>query len=261
MSKAGLVALMAILVIAGPISQVGAEQDPAAEASGSSPAQVVVVPPGDLFAIIGQVTVEQRTRMSRFLANKYPALGTDLLGLLASQYPEALGKVTNYIDHLIKTKYPEIAADISTQLQRTPAVQPAIEKLIANKYPQFVADLQKASPQADISGYAAALIREKYPTLLPDILTTITTKFPALLVSLQHQVIGNHPGILIDVARMVQKQHPELTNDVLIMVLSNYPDLLPGVLAILNETPSPGPGPPSIESEVATPDQEPAPEQ
>ena len=227
-----------------PLEHARGEQ---ASADESVPAASVVVPAlqADVLGMITQGTVEQRARMSRFLANKYPALAADLFDLLITQYPEALGEVTGYVDHLVQTKYRDIPALLLAELQAAPAVQPTIEKLISEKYPELVADVHKMPEDVNVHVYVARLVQEKYPTLLQDVLGVITTKFSALLVTAQNKVLSKHPEMLRDVARMVQKQYPGLTNDVLIIVLTKYPDLLPGIIAIFTT-------PPGLESAEAS---------
>ena len=216
-----------------------ARAEPAPADEDVAPVPAVVLPTeADVLGMITQGTVEQRARMSRFLANKYPALATELFDLFTNQYPEALGDVTGYVDHLIRTKYTEIPALMLTELEAAPAVQPTIEKLISEKYPELVADVRQMPADVNPQVYVAKLVQEKYPALLQDVLGMITTKFSALLVSVQNKVLSKHPGILIDVAHMVQKKYPGLTNDVLILVLTKYPDLLPGIIAIFTASPS-----------------------
>ncbi len=229
MNRAILVALAVLLLSALPTSQAQEEQ-PAAE---------TVAPVVDIFSMMARATVEQRARMSRLLANKYPTLGPELLELFASQYPEAIGEVSGYVDHLIKTRYPEIPGVISAELQKAPAVQSTVEQLIIEKYPALVDDLHEIPEGEDLQVYVARLIQTKYPGLLKDVLATVTSKFSPLLVSVQHKVISSHPEILIDVARMVQKKYPRLTNDALILVLTKYPDLMPSLVAVLNSPSTP----------------------
>ena len=236
MKRAVLAVVAVILLVGLPVRPAQAEQAPTDEPALPVPV-VVPAPEADVLGMITQGTIEQRARMSRFLANKYPTLAADLFDLLISQYPEALGDVTGYVDHLIRTKYTEIPGLILTELEAAPAVQPTIEKLISEKYPELVADVHEMPADASVHVYMAELIQEKYPALLQDVLGVITTKFSALLVGVQNKVLSRHPQILIDVARTVQKKYPGLTNDVLILVLTKYPDLLSGIIAIFTASP------------------------
>lgn len=228
MNRAILVALAVLLLSALPTTQAQEEETP----------PETVAPTVGIFGMMARATVEQRARMSRLLANKYPTLGPELFELFANHYPEATGEISGYVDHLIKTMYPEIPGVIYRELQQVPAVQSTVEQLIIEKYPTLVADIHEIPVGENLQVYVATLIQTKYPGLLKDVLATVTSKFSPLLVSVQHKVISSHPEILIDVARMVQKKYPRLTNDALILVLTKYPDLMPSLVAVLN-SPSP----------------------
>ncbi len=246
MSKAALVALAIGLLSALSGGQLRGDEVGVNETS--TAAGAAVAPPVlDIFSMIERASVEQRARMSRFLVNKHPTLATDLFEVFAAQAPEALGEVSGYIDHLVKTKYPQIPTLISAELQMVPAVRSTVVQVISEKYPELVADLREVPAGENVQTRAAQLINEKYPELLKDVLGTITLKFSGLLVSLQHKVISNHPEIVIDVARMVQEKYPGLTNEVLILLLTKYPDVLPGLIAVLT-------GPPAADSAEAQPD-------
>ncbi len=75
-----------------------------------------LTPELNLFDVVSGATVEQRARMGRLLANKYPSLTQDLSALLAAKYPQVLNEITVYIGHLVKTKYPEIRALVLSEL-------------------------------------------------------------------------------------------------------------------------------------------------
>ena len=195
----------------------------------------------NLFDVVSGATVEQRARMSRLLANKYPSLTKDLSALLTVKYPQALNETTVYVAHLVKTKYPEIPALILSELESVPAVQTTIEDIVNKKYPDLIPELVAIAKSADPGNLQAAVaqvIQQKYPKLIADVLTAIRAKFPSLLTRLQHQVLSRHPGILIDVADMIQRRYPGFTNDVLVLILTEYPDLVFEVLATLSEVPT-----------------------
>jgi len=221
-----------------------AEETPDQQTAAASSVQLP--PPNlNLFDVISGATVEQRARMSRLLANKYPTFTQDLSALLTKKYPQVLNETTVYVGHLIKTKYPEISALILSGLKSVPAVQTTIEELVNEKYPDLISELGEIASSAsagDLQVAAAQLIQQKYPQLVTDVLTEIRTKFPALLTRLQYQVISRHPGILIDVADMIQRRYPKFTNDVLVLILTKYPDLIPDVVATLSEVPAAGAG-------------------
>ena len=195
----------------------------------------------NLFDVVSGATVEQRARMGRLLANKYPSLTQDLSALLAAKYPQVLNEITVYIGHLVKTKYPEIRALVLSELGSVPAIRTTIEDLVNKKYPDLIPELVAAAKSAEpgnIRAAVAQLIQQEYPKLVADVLTVIRGKFPSLLTRLQHQVMSRHPGILIDVADMIQRRYPGFTNDVLVLILTEYPDLVSEVLTTLNELPS-----------------------
>jgi len=201
----------------------------------------VPTPELNLFDVVSGATVEQRARMSRLLANKYPSLTQDLSALLTEKYSQILNETTVYVGHLVKTKYPEISALILSGLQSVPAVQTTIEELINKKYPDLVPELVEIANSADHSNLQAAVaqvIQQKHPELVADVLTAIRAKFPTLLTRLQYQVLSRHPGILIDVADMIQRRYPDFTNDVLVLILTKYPGLVSEVVATLNEAPT-----------------------
>ncbi len=233
-----LPALLFVLLIAS--STGWAEQAPVQQTLLSSSGQIPT-PELNLFDVVSGATVEQRARMSRLLANKYPSLSRDLSALLTEKYPQVLNETTVYVDHLVKTKYPEIPALILTELQSAPAVQMTIEDLINKKYPDLIPELgelaNSASPD-DLQVAVAQLIQQKHPELVADVLTAVRGKFPSLLTRLQYQVLSRHPGILIDVADIIQRRYPDFTNDVLVLILTKYPDLISEVVATLNEAPT-----------------------
>jgi hypothetical protein len=211
----------------------------------ASPDTVVAASPSpalfpgiDVFQMISGATVEQRARMSRFVANKYPKLGSELITMMSEQYPDVLGDLSAYVEHIMRTKYTEVPGVIVKQLQAAPAVLPAVEEVITAKYPDLLTDLVAAAGLGDDMQLSVAqLIQDKYPLLLQDVLQVLTTKFPSLLVSIEHEVISRHPQMLIDVAGMVQKRYPGFANDVLIFLLTKYPELLPELVAVLNSVP------------------------
>jgi len=195
----------------------------------------------NIFDVVGGATVEQRARMSRLLANKYPALSKDLSTLLTEKYPQVLAEVTAYVDHLVRTKYPEISGLVLGELQATPAVQTTIEDLVNKKYPDLIPELREIASSADpgkLQAAVAQVIQQKHPKLVADVLTAIRGKFPSLLTRLQYQVLSRNPGVLIDVADMIQRRYPDFTNDVLVLILTEYPDLVSEVVTTLNEVPT-----------------------
>jgi len=195
----------------------------------------------NLFDVVSGATVEQRAKMSRLLANKYPFLTKDLSALLTVKYPQVLNETTVYVDHLVKTKYPEIPGLILSELESVPAVQTTIEDIVNKKYPDLIPELVEIANSADPGNLQAAVaqvIQQKHPKLVADVLAAIRGKFPSLLTRLQYQVLSRHPGILIDVADMIQRRYPGFTNDVLVLILTKYPDLVSDVVATLNEVPS-----------------------
>jgi len=192
-------------------------------------ASQALTPELNLLDVVNGATVEQRAKMSRLLTNKYPSLTRDLSALLTEKYPRALTETTVYIEHLVKTKYPEIPALILSELESAPAVQTTIEDLVNKKYPDLIPELAEIANSADPGNLQAAvaqLIQQKHPKLVVDVLTVIRDKFPSLLTRLQYQVLSRHPGILIDVADMIQRRYPNFTNDVLVLILTEYPDLV-----------------------------------
>lgn len=202
----------------------------------------VPTPELNLFDVVSGATVEQRARMSRLLVNKYPSLTAGFSALLAGKYPQVLTEITVYVDHLVKTKYPEIPALVLHELGSVPAIHATIEKLISEKYPNLISELVAVAKSADPGNLHAAVaqvIQEKHPKLVADVLTAIRGKFPSLLTRLQYQVLSRHPGILIDVADMVQRRYPGFTNDVLVLILTEYPDLVSEVIVTLSEVPTP----------------------
>jgi len=218
----------------------GTEEAPAQQMPLPSSSQVPT-PELNLFDVVSGATVEQRARMSRLLANKYPSLTKDLWALLAGKYPQILNETTVYIAHLVKTKYPEIPALVLSELGSVPAIHTTINKLISEKYPNLISELVAVAKSADPGNLRAAVaqvIQQKYPKLVADVLTAIRGKFPSLLIRLQHQVLSRHPGILIDVADMIQRRYPGFTNDVLVLILTEYPDLVSEVIVTLNEVPT-----------------------
>ncbi len=234
-----LPALLFALLIAS--SAAWAEEAPDQQTLLPSSVQVPT-PELNLFDVVSGATVEQRARMSRLLANKYPSLTKDLSALLTGKYPQVLNETTVYVGHLVKTKYPEIPALILSELQSVPAVQTTIEDLVKKEYPDLIPELVEIARSADAGNLQAAVaqvIQEKHPKLVADVLTAIRGKFPSLLSRLQHQVLSRHPGILIDVADMVQRRYPDFINDVLVLILTEYPDLVFEVLATLSEVPTP----------------------
>ena len=237
MKRMVLPALLLALLIAS--STAWAEEAPDQQTLLPSSSQVPT-PELNLFDVVRGATVEQRARMSRLLANKYPSLTQDLSTLLTVKYPQVLTETTVYVDHLLKTKYPEIPALILSELQSAPAVQTAIEDLVKKEYPNLIPELVAAAKSAEPDNrraVVAQVIQQKYPKLIADVLTAIRGEFPSLLTRLQHQVLNRHPGILIDVADMVQGRYPGFTNDVLVLILTEYPDLVSELIATLNEVP------------------------
>jgi len=233
-----LPALLFALLIAS--STAWAEEAPDQQTLLPSSVQVPT-PELNLFDVVSGATVEQRARMSRLLANKYPALTQDLSALLTVKYPQVLNETTIYVAHLVKTKYPEIPALILSELESVPAVQTTIEDLVNKKYPDLIPELVEIANSADPGNLQAAVaqvIQEKHPKLVADVLTAIRAKFPSLLTRLQYQVPSRHPGILIDVADMIQRRYPDFTNDVLVLILTKYPDLVSEVIGTLNEVPT-----------------------
>lgn len=238
MKRMVLPALLFALLIAS--SAHSAEEAPDQQTLLPSSVQVPT-PELNLFDVVSGATVEQRARMSRLLANKYPSLTQDLSTLLTVKYPQVLNETTVYVDHLVKTKYPEIPALILSELESVPAVQTTIEDLVNKKYPDLIPELVEIASSADPGNLQAAVaqvIQEKHPKLVADVLTAIRGKFPSLLTRLQYQVLSRHPGILIDVADMIQRRYPDFTNDVLVLILTEYPDLVFEVLATLSEVPT-----------------------
>jgi len=212
-----------------------------------APAQQMLLPSAlqaltpelNLLEVVNGATVEQRAKMSRLLANKYPSLTQDLSALLTEKYPQVLTEITVYVDHLVKTKYPETPALILSELESAPAVQTTIEKLINEKYPSLIPELAEIADSDDLQAAVAQLIRQKHPKLVADVLTAIRGKFPSLLTRLQYQVLSRHPGMLVDVADMIQRRYPNFTNDVLVLILTEYPDLVSEVIATLNDVSTP----------------------
>ncbi|MCK4323399.1 MAG: hypothetical protein KAW89_02635 [Armatimonadetes bacterium] len=258
MKRMILPALLFALLIAS--STAWAEEAPDQQTLLPSSSQVPT-PELNLFDVVSGATVGQRARMSRLLANKYPSLTQDLSALLTVKYPQVLNETTVYVDHLLKTKYPEIPALILTELQSAPAVQTTIEDLVNKKYPDLIPELVEIANSADAGDLQAAVaqvIQEKHPKLVADVLTAIRAKFPSLLTRLQHQVLSRHPGILIDVADMVQRRYPDFTNDVLVLILTEYPDLVSEVIATLSEVPSAEAAPTVEGSSVDLPETSPA---
>jgi len=232
-----LVLLFALLMTS---STGWAEEAPAQQMLLPSALQALT-PELNLFDVVSGATVEQRAKMSRLLTNKYPSLTQDLSALLTEKYPRALTETTVYIEHLVKTKYPEIPALILSELQSAPAVQTTIEDLVNKKYPDLIPELAEIVNSADPGNLQAAvaqLIQQKHPKLVADVLTVIRDKFPSLLTRLQYRVLSRHPGILIDVADMIQRRYPDFTNDVLVLILTEYPDLVSEVIVTLSEVPT-----------------------
>ncbi len=230
-----LPALLFALLIAS--STAWAEEAPDQQTLLPSSVQVPT-PELNLFDVVSGATVAQRARMSRLLANKYPALSKDLSTLLTEKYPQVLSETTAYVEHLVRTKYPEIPGLVLDELQAAPAVQSVVEKLIDEKYPNLITEIAEVADADDLRGSVAQLIQQQHPELVTDVLTVITGKFPSLLTRLQHQVLSNHPGILVDVADMIQRSYPGFTNDVFVLIFTEYPDLVSEVLATLNEAPT-----------------------
>ncbi len=233
--------LLLFLILLMVLNAVWAEEAPDQQTLLPSSVQVPT-PELNVLDIVSGATVEQRARMSRLLANKYPSLTRDLSALLTEKYPQVLGDITVYVDHLVKTKYPEVPALILSELQSAPAVQTTIEELVNEKYPDLIPELVEIASSTDpgnLQSAVAQLIQQKHPKLVADVLTAIRGKFPSLLTRLQYQVISRHPGILIDVADMIQRRYPGFTNDVLVLILTEYPDLVSEVIATLNEVPTP----------------------
>jgi hypothetical protein len=142
------------------------------------------------------------------------------------------------VEHLVRTKYPEIPGLVLDELQAAPAVQSVVEKLIDEKYPNLITEIAEIADADDLQASVAQLIQQQHPELVTDVLTVITGKFPSLLTRLQHQVLSNHPGILVDVADMIQRRYPGFINDVFVLIFTEYPDLVSEVLATLNEAPT-----------------------
>jgi len=238
MKRMVLPALLFVLLIVSSIAW--AEEAPEQQMPLPSSSQVPT-PELNLFDVVSGATVEQRARMSRLLANKYPSLTRDLSALLTEKYPQVLNETTVYVGHLVKTKYPEISSLILSELASVPAVQTTIEELINKKYPDLIPELvgivSSASPN-DLQVAVAQLIQQKHPELVADVLAAIRAQFPALLTRLQYQVLSRHPGILIDVADMIQRRYPDFTNYVLVLILTEYPNLVSDVVVTLNEVPS-----------------------
>lgn len=190
-----------------------------------------------LFDLLNNATVEQRTRASRWLANKYPSLGEEVVLFINECAPGLLSNLRPHLEHLVKTKYQRLPSLIHAKLSQAPHVQNAVVELIREEYPELITDLQALPEGEDLQQRAAELIQQKYPTLLGDVLATVTQKFPTLLQDLQRQVIATFPGLLADVARFMARNHPDLSEKILGLVTTKHPQLLPGLLVILTEPP------------------------
>ena len=224
------VVVVALTVAASPS---WAQTESAEQKSQQPPAQLLAEPT-DVTARLQAATVEQRARMTRLVANKYPSLAEDIFRLLTEHYPGVLPELNSYVEHLIQTKYPEIPSLILGKLESAPAVQTAVEGLIIKEYPDFITELRQIADSDDLQTSVSELIQRRYPGLTQDVLGVITRKFPSLLGSVQQQVLSSHPGLLVDVTRRIQRRYPDFANDALALVLTKYPDLLSELLATLS---------------------------
>ncbi len=230
MRKILLWAMVILVVGAGVPISAGAETEEKSVLPSTIQAQI-------LLDLLNNATVEQRTRASRWLTNKYKLLGTEMLALVDEDSPEFLATIMPHLRHLVKTKYQRLPNIIHSQLSQTPAVQNAVVEMIRENYPDLITDLQAVPEGEDLQQRTAQLIQEKYPTLLGDVLATINEKFPTVLQDLQHQVIAAFPGLLADVARFMARNYPDLAGKIFTMIINKYPQLLPELLVILTQPP------------------------
>lgn len=242
--------LLTTAAVAQPGEEIFPVDDPA-EASLEEPADAAgaEATPPDLMDLLGSATEDQRTRMLRFIRNRYPSMGVDIFALLQTRHPGIFTDLDREIQALITTRYPRLAVTVEKLLQqsiaeRYPQVRQEIAELIAEKYPDVLQAMYETGEGGDPAQRAARLVKERHRALLEDVRVLLRERHPTLLEEVQREVIVKHPALLADVAGLVARKYPELSREVTATLTSNCPELIPGILAILNPPAAEEQGPP-----------------